>query len=145
MIVVENYNNEAFVEAKKSTRFGKLIDGTDYGKYLIDNEVWRDDNAFVCKRTKDIRLVANIRYKTTKFGLWSDRFKIYCSFDCNEEYTFYAPTFDIKEGEIPLDKRCNVYQWLLNAYKSSCLMFENNVLKEYVFDIIQTGGNGVYD
>lgn len=145
LILVENYNNEAFVKTKKETKFGKLIEGTAYGKYLIDNEVWRDDNAFIIKRPKDSKLIANIRYKELKFGLWSDNNKIYCCNDYNNEYIFYAPTFDIKEGEIPLDKKSNVYQWLIEAYKISCLCFDNNVIKEYVFDILQTGGKGVYD
>ena len=144
LIIVENYNNEAFVSKKKETRFGKLIDGTEYGKYLIDNEVWRDSNAFISKRPKDSRLVANIRYGTLKFGLWIKENTLYCSNDYNAEFLFFAPIYDIKEKELPIDKKAPVYEWLLNAYKSGSLRFENNVLKEYVFDIIQTGGTGAY-
>ena len=37
-IAIEYIKNEKYREVKKASRFGKLIDGTKYGKYAIDNE-----------------------------------------------------------------------------------------------------------
>jgi Podovirus DNA encapsidation protein (Gp16). len=37
-ILVHYARNEVYREKKKQTKFGKLIDGTDYGRYAIDNQ-----------------------------------------------------------------------------------------------------------
>ena len=49
-IVVNYIRNMAYREAKKKSRFGSLINGTEYGKYAIDNEVFRETNNFIAKR-----------------------------------------------------------------------------------------------
>lgn len=44
-VAFELVDNPDYKEAKKATRFGQLISGTDYEKYAIDNEfVWEEDN-----------------------------------------------------------------------------------------------------
>ena len=46
-IVVNYIRNMEYRAAKKKSRFGKLIEGTEYGKYAIDNEVLRENYSFI--------------------------------------------------------------------------------------------------
>lgn len=46
---VEVWKNEHFVEERKKTRFGKLIDGTAYADYAIENEAYEDGSSFIQK------------------------------------------------------------------------------------------------
>ena len=48
-IVVNYIKNLEYREAKKKSRFGRLIDGTEYGKYAIENQVLRENNSFIEK------------------------------------------------------------------------------------------------
>lgn len=48
-ILLELVSNEEYAERAAQTRFGKIIAGTDYGKYAINNEFLRDKNTFVEK------------------------------------------------------------------------------------------------
>ena len=48
-ISVEVLENQKFVETVKQTRFGKLIDGTDFGRYAIENKFLLDTNDFIEK------------------------------------------------------------------------------------------------
>lgn len=46
-IAVENVKNETFAETMRNTRFGKIIAGTHYARYAIENETLADENTFV--------------------------------------------------------------------------------------------------
>ena len=54
-IVVEMFTDSTFIEMKKKTNFGQLIDGTRYGDYAIENKSLRDSDTFVVKeKPKDL-------------------------------------------------------------------------------------------
>lgn len=48
-IAVENVKNEAFAETMRNTRFGKIIEGTHYARYAIENDTLSDESTFVEK------------------------------------------------------------------------------------------------
>ena len=52
LILINYIKNLKYREVKKQSRFGQLIDGTEYGKYAIDNEFLRDSKSFIKKKTK---------------------------------------------------------------------------------------------
>lgn len=47
LICLEQFKSDVFMEEKKQTPFGRLIEGTDYAKYAIENEVLEDNNEFI--------------------------------------------------------------------------------------------------
>lgn len=46
-MLVQIVKNENFVDMRKKTRFGKLIQSTDYGSYSLDNEFLFDNTTFI--------------------------------------------------------------------------------------------------
>ena len=46
-ILIELVSDDEFIKAKKQTRFGKLISGTKYGDYSIENEFLQDNKVFI--------------------------------------------------------------------------------------------------
>ena len=70
-IVVEQFTSESFINMKKKTRFGRLISGTKYGDYAIDNKSLRDSNTFICKdKPKDLFFLFSIIYKSEELAFW---------------------------------------------------------------------------
>lgn len=59
-IAIENCKNEAFAEIMKKTPFGRLVSGTDYEKYAIDNDSMTDLKTFVCERPVNARPMVKI-------------------------------------------------------------------------------------
>ena len=55
LIVVNYIKNLKYREVKKQTRFGKLIEGTKYGKYAIDNEFLTDSKSFIKKKSPNCK------------------------------------------------------------------------------------------
>ena len=138
LIVVENYSNEKFKEIKNATPFGKLISGTKFSQFAIDNVAWRDDYAFVKKRDNECYNTFNLRYNNAKIGVWIGRDGLYCSFDNNPEQRTYALKYETQENERMLSKKNYPMTLIIKAYESNKLFFENITIKQYVFELMQS-------
>ena len=72
LIVVNYIKNEKYRQIKKQSRFGKLIEGTSYSKYAIDNEFLRDSKAFIKKKSPTSKFFFIIKLDGTSYGVWRD-------------------------------------------------------------------------
>lgn len=71
-ILVEMVANETFINKKKETRFGKLISGTRYSDYAIENKFYLDDSSFVEKKSDTSSYYITLKYKGEFYGVWID-------------------------------------------------------------------------
>lgn len=132
-IVVNYIRNLAYREAKKKSKFGKLIDGTDYGKYAIENEVLRENNSFIGKKPAKANFYAMININGFPVGLWNgyDGY-LYLSdkYDPNTKAKFVLDYNDHTEGTIFESARENMYlSMIIRAYKLGWLKFESQKIK----------------
>ena len=73
LICVEVFTSKVFMEEKKKTPFAKLIAGTDYSKYAIENEVLEDTNDFIKDRdSAKYKFLACFKYEDFKIGVWEN-------------------------------------------------------------------------
>lgn len=132
-IVVNYIRNMEYRKAKKESKFGKLIDGTDYGKYAIDNQSLRENNSFIGKRPSKSTFEAILIINGVYLGIWNGRDGyLYLSekYDPNCHYKFVFDYSDHTEGTIFEDTRKNLWVGLiLRAYKQGYLMFESQKVK----------------
>lgn len=71
MVTVELFVDEEFMEEKKQTRFGKLIAGTRYGNYAIENQSLRDNFNFITGRPKaPLQFISSFIYDNREIGVW---------------------------------------------------------------------------
>lgn len=71
-ICIEMFTDSDFIDAKRQTRFGQLIDGTRYASYSIDNAWLLDNPAFIEKRTPASTYMFAIDYNGQTYGYWID-------------------------------------------------------------------------
>lgn len=132
-IVVNYIKNLKYREAKKKSRFGKLIDGTDYGRYAIDNQMLRDNNNFIEKKPSDSVFWAVLVINGQSIGLWESKTGyLYLSpkYDPNTMHKFACDFNDHSEHTVFLNFRDNYYLKLcVEAYKQGLLKFENVKIK----------------
>lgn len=132
LIVVNYIKNEEYRKIKKQTKFGKLIEGTDYGKYAIDNEFLRDNSSFIMKRDNKAKFLFIIYLNNNSYGIWLGKDKMYISDKidpkCPTKFTFdNASHFN---DTILLKFRTSAFlQGMLNHYRMGTLMFENQKIK----------------
>jgi hypothetical protein len=140
-IVVNYIKNQAYRDKKKATRFGQLIDGTEYGEYAIDNAFLRDNDSFIAKRDKDSKVYSTIILKGEKYGIWRNWKTgfVYVSkdFEPSNPCVFAFDINDHNEHTIYTKARNSTwFQPVLNAYKMGCLFFESQKIKNDFTSII---------
>ena len=133
-IAVEYIKNEKYREVKKASRFGKLIDGTKYGKYAIDNEFLTDSKAFIKKKDKNARFYFILFVNGKSYGIWRDYKNqlIYVSTDIdpNCPIKFAINEEDHNETTIFAKVRSNFwFKQIINHYRLARLCFENQTVK----------------
>lgn len=70
-VVVELYSNKQYADKMSNIKFGKLIAGTDYGNYNINNDVLLDSDEFLMyKKPKDSYFICSFRYDDKLIGCW---------------------------------------------------------------------------
>lgn len=133
LIVVNYIRNLAYREEKKKSKFGKLIDNTDYGRYAIDNQMLRDNPSFIAKRPANSSFYSVLVINGVNIGLWygSDGY-LYLSnkYDPNTIHKFVFDYNDHTEQTIFTNARDNMYMHMcIRGYKQGWLRFENQQIK----------------
>ena len=58
LILFNLAQNKAYQQAKKESKFGRVIEGTGYAEYAIENIWLRDSKCFIKKKVGNCHLVA---------------------------------------------------------------------------------------
>ena len=133
-IAVEYIKNEKYREVKKASRFGKLIDGTKYGKYAIDNEFLTDSKAFIKKKDKFAKFYFILYVNGRQYGIWRDFTNGYMyvsnDIDPNCPIKFAIHEEDHNESTVFAKVRSNFwFKQIINHYRMARLCFENQAVK----------------
>lgn len=126
--------NEAYREVKKNTRFGRLIDGTEYGKYAIDNQWLYENKTFLGKRPEKAKFYFTLKFGNDSYGIWSDynSSKIYISgsYDPSCPIIFTLNPNDHNENtRLVSFRRSDFFKNLLEHYRMGLLYFESQKIK----------------
>ena len=140
LILVDYIKNDKYREEKKKTKFGKLVEGTPYGKYAIDNEFLRDNKTFIKKKTEGSKFYIKIRFNNKSYGLW---------INSKENLMFVSNDYDINGLELSIltddhnettilarTKKSVHIQAIINYYRLSKLRFESQKIKGEFMQII---------
>lgn len=133
LIIVHYVKNEVYRQAKRKSKFGRLIDGTSYGEYAIDNESLRDNNHFIEKRPHESKFEGQLIINSTPLGIWYGKngyLYISSDYDPNTIQKFVFDFNDHTENTIFTNARDNLYLHMcIRAYKQGWLKFENQKVK----------------
>lgn len=134
LILVYYGKNQKYREIKKASRFGKLIENTQYGKYAIDNEFLRDTKTFIRKKTPNAKFFFTIIINGATYGIWTDSKEdlvfISNKYDKNCHIVFALTTDDHNDNTLFLQLKTSVfYQNLLFNYRMGRVRFENQKVK----------------
>ena len=143
LIVLELVRNKEFIEKKKQTRFGKLVEGTPYGDYAIDNEFLRDNDNFIQKKTPDAKHYCVFIHTGVKYGVWVDyKQGLYIVSkdydpDCDRVYALTTPDHTINTV-LHNNKAGGVLHRLLNEFKLGNMRFESPQIKGIMYQVLKT-------
>lgn len=145
-LVVDISTNDDFINEKKNTKFGKLIKGTKYSDYSIDNKSLRDTDTFIEKiQLKNSVPICQVSLDSQSCMIWYSYTKnvYYC---CNK-IDGTAPEFALSTN----DHNCNSYlnggntrfdilKEVTRYFNLGKVRFENQNVKQLMYSIFKKLG-----
>jgi len=142
-IIVENVHNDAFIEAKRKTEFGQLIEGTSYAEYSIDNQFLLDSDEFVEKKDGNARYYFTFQYKGESYGVWMNMSEglMYVSKDIDPTYP-YRYSLTMKDHSVNTlffksKSKAIKFKKFIEAFRLGCVRFESINIKNICYEIFQ--------
>lgn len=145
-ILVENTVNHNLEHLKKTSRFGQIINGSEYSDYAYSNEWLLDNEDFVADKPGRSKYYVSLRYMDTWLGIWYDDvdYRYYVSLDVDKQCQFkYSATTDDHKPNLMLfsyGKKLNWIRELTTAYQLGCVYYESIKLKNWFRDIMRMAG-----
>lgn len=141
-ILVEDVHNEGFIDAKRNTEFGQLVEGTNYADYSIENKFLLDDDSFIEKKSQKARHSFNFIYKGETFGVWFDfsEGKMWVSKSVDPSGMVYSFTMKDHKPNTMLFKSKNKTHYLklfFEVFKQGNLYFESMNIKNMCYEIFK--------
>lgn len=142
-ILIEIPESVDFSEERRKTKFGSLIDGTEYGGMSLDNEFVNDSNVFIEKRSKNSKFKYAILYKGMTIGIWVDTDEgiMYLSsdYDPSSKNVIALTTDDLNENAmLMLNWRNNYYlRKTVSAFTKGYLRFDNQIMRTVGYEIFK--------
>lgn len=142
-MLVEDVRNAAFIDAKKNTEFGAIINGTKYADYSIENKFLLDDDTFIEKKSKNAKYYFTFVYKGNKYGVWADieEGKMYVSKDIDPSFVLVY-TLTLKDHQpntmfLKSKNRAGHFKIFIENYKLGNVRFESMDIKNITYEVIQ--------
>lgn len=141
-VCIELFTDADYIDAKKKTRFGQLVDGTRYGDYAIDNKWLLDKDTFIEEKTSRAEFMMGMKYNGEMFGFWVDYHKglIYANKQYDpSSYSLYCLTRDDHEANLLLIKSLSEskrVQRIVFAFRNGLLRFSDMQVKTQVYEFI---------
>lgn len=138
-IVVEQCENPVYREAVKKTRFGKLISGTAYEDYAVENKYMQDTSDFLGKKSSGATMMYNIRYEGHQWGIYADGNMFYVTWKIDRTRPFYVFTKSDHTLDSVLLKsvRGTIFESLIRAYQIGAFQCENIMIKNKFIDFMK--------
>lgn len=141
-ILLQYINNVEFEEHKKKSRFGKMVAGTNYESYAIENKFEDLNESFIRHKQITSKFAFAIHYKDNTFGVWFDYTlgSIFVSRDYEKNgQIFVLTTIEHKENTLLLTsiKDYHSVKTFIKNYKLGNVYFESPKIKTYFKDIIK--------
>lgn len=142
LILIQYMKNENYRQAKRESKFGKLIEGTEYEKYAIDNAFRMDNKDFIEKKSGSSKYSFGFIYKDNKYGVWFDfnGGKIFVSNDFQENGQIFACTLADHSPNTMLissAKQYNCWRLFIKNFKLGNVYYENQKIKQNVKEVVK--------
>ena len=142
LIALQYAQSLEYIDVKKKSRFGKLVENTTYEEYAIENKFINDNRDFVEKKDGQSKFSFSFIYKDTRLGVWINWLtgKMYVSYDYLDNGIVFACTSnDHKPNTMLMSvaKKYNCWNNFINNFKLGNVYYENTKLKNIANEVMK--------
>ena len=141
-VCLELFTDAEFVQMKKRSRFGQLIDGTRYSDYAIENKWLLDNDIFIEDKTPKSEFMLGMKYNGIMYGFWVDYSagKIFVNKQYDpSSYSLYCLNKDDHDANLLLIKSLTDskrVQRIVFAFRNGLLRFSDMSVKNQFYEFI---------
>lgn len=142
-VLLQLVQDEEFIKERKQTRFGRLIAGTDFEEYAIENKFVEETNVFIQRKTEKARFLFTMVYQGVSYGVWVDydAGKMFVSENVDPScgIVYSLTVTDHKPNTMLLNQigKSVFFKQFIDNYKLGNVYFENQRIKGVVYEIIR--------
>lgn len=143
LILLQYMVNPEYRKAKSETRFGKLVKGTSYEKYAIENKDTHLNKNFIEHKGQTAKFSFAFIYNNETFGVWFDysQGKVFVSNNYLKDtpYKFATTLKDHSENTMFLNsaRKYGCWRTFIENYQLGNVRFENQKIKNIVTELIK--------
>lgn len=132
---IEIVNNEAYKEKKRNTRFGKMVAGTDYAKYAIENQFVWDSFDDIKKPGKGYTYDCNFRWNGKLYACYLSNQALDIIMSSHADTTrlntieMNLPNGKFNRGILKMSKYKFILSILFDMWMTGRVMFESKRTK----------------
>lgn len=142
-LLLQLVNDEEFIKERKQTRFGKLIEGTEFSEYAIENKFQDNNKTFIMRKTEKASYYFTFIYNDVKYGVWIDykEGKMFVSenVDPSCKIVYAITTSDHTPNTLLLNNlnKSPFFKMFIDNYKMGNVYFESIKIKQIVYEVIR--------
>ena len=142
-LLLQLVQDEEFIKERKQTRFGKLIAGTEFEEYAIENKFIMDSKTFLMKKTEKSQYYLSFIYHGVTYGIWVDynegKFFVSENIDPSCRLVYSITLEDHKPNTMLLSQINKAVLWkkFIDNYKMGNVYFESQKIKNIVYEVIK--------
>ena len=143
LILLEYITDKEFSAERQKTRFGQLINNTDYGEFSLNNKFMLDNNNFLKLKNHNCIFYFGFKFNNQIYGVWKDTKTdiLYVSYDF-EPNTSYILSINMEDHDentllIKQMKDATIWHNFIDSYKYCQMYFENINIKNEVYKLIK--------
>jgi hypothetical protein len=142
-LLLQMVNNPEYIENRKNTRFGKLIEGTEFAEYAIENKFSDNNKTFIRRKTEKSHYYFTFIYNGEKYGVWVDYDvgKMFVSENVDPSCkVLYSLTVEDHEPNTMLlnsIQKSPFFKNFIDNYKLGVVYFENVKIKQVCYEVIR--------
>lgn len=138
-IVVQYIQTPAFREGVTNTRFGRMLAGTAYYSYAIDN-VFRDDNdLFVRRKPATAKFYYALTFDNRTVGVWVDyeggEYYVSTRYPADSDMVFALTKQDMKPNLLMIERTSGLLLSMKKLYMQGSVFFDSPRTREFMNDV----------
>ena len=127
----------------KKKKINRILEGTDFYSYSVDNEFLLDDETFITKKSGKLMYLCTIIHNNFKFGVWVD-INTGNQFvsndlvsDCKDVFSTTLHSQEPNAMYIKSVKNIGVLPAIKKAVARGCLFYESQKIKNIFFEVLK--------
>lgn len=142
-LAIEMFADDGHIQEMKETKMGKLVSGTNYENYAIENNSLIDNNKFLySKMPQDARFLFSVTFKGQTLGFWisyKEGFIFVNKSYMGNKYRF-AITKEDHDVNFVMYNRLNefsLFKEFVKYFKNGYALFNGQEVKNQAFEILE--------